>query len=49
MRFTTETQGDYVQLDGRRYVVCDPTYIGADTGEAMPDLKRANARIIRID
>ena len=49
VRFTTETQGDYVQLDGRRYVVCDPTYIGADTGEAMPDLKRANARIIRID
>lgn len=49
VRFTTETSGDHVLLDGRRYVVCDPTYIGADTGEAMPDLKRTTARIIRID
>lgn len=49
VRFTTETSGDYVLLDGHRYIVCDPTYLGAGIGEAMPDLKHTTARIIRID
>lgn len=41
--------GDYVQVGSERYTVCDPTYIGAEVGECMPDLKTVSARIIRID
>lgn len=49
VRFTEQTQGDYVQIGNARYLVCDPTYIGAGTGEAMPQFKRTPARIIRLD
>lgn len=49
VRFTEQTQGDYVQIGDERYVVCDPTYIGAGTGESMPQFKNTPARIIRMD
>lgn len=47
--FREQTAGDYVQVGSERYTVCDPTYIGAEVGECMPDLKTVSARIIRID
>jgi len=47
--FTEQVSGDYVQVGGRKYVVCDPTYMGADVGEAMPEYKKVSARIIRIN
>ena len=39
--------GDYVRVDNRKYVVCDPTYINALAGEAMPQCKTASAQIIK--
>ena len=45
--FDTEVAGDHLQVDGRRYVVCDPTYINANIGEAMPQFKRTAARVVR--
>ena len=27
---------DYIVVDGKRYTICDPTYIGADIGMCMP-------------
>ncbi len=47
--FPTETDGDYIEVDGRKYVVCDPTYIGADIGESMPDLKNENVNVVLIN
>ncbi len=44
-----ELSGDYVKLDGRKYLVCDPTYIGASIGTAMPQFKKTAAEVIRID
>lgn len=41
--------GDYVMLDGQEYIVCDPTYIGASVGDAMPQFKRVGASIIKIE
>ena len=35
-------------LDGRRYIVCDPTYIGSRVGEAMPSFKRTKATVIKL-
>ena len=47
--FDSEVRGDYFTINNRRYVVCDPTYINADIGQAMPQFKETNARIVRID
>lgn len=47
--FAGDVKGDYMQLGNKRYVICDPTYIGSDVGEAMPDLKRTPAEVVRID
>lgn len=36
--FDSEVSGDAVEIDGRRFVICDPTYIGAPVGAQMPGL-----------
>lgn len=43
-----DVEGDYLILDGRRFVVCDPTYIGGRVGEAMPSYKKTKATILRL-
>ena len=48
VKFKEEVSGDYILLDDGKYVVCDPTYIGASIGEAMPSYHNEKARIIRI-
>ena len=32
-----EIEGDYIDYKGKRYLICDPTYINADIGDAMPN------------
>lgn len=49
VRFEADRSGDYVTLDGQKYLVCDPTYIGASIGDAMPRYKRTGAKIIQIE
>ena len=46
--FEEEVAGDYLTLDNRKYIVCDPTYIGASIGNAMPQFKQTSAEIVRI-
>ncbi len=46
--FNEEVEGDYFDVDNRRFTVCDPTYIGAKIGMTMPDLKDVNAKIIKL-
>jgi hypothetical protein len=38
VNFTEPVKGDYVPLDGRKFTICDPTYIGGRVGETMPDM-----------
>lgn len=47
--FNDRVKGDYIQLGAKRYIICDPTYIGSDAGEAMPDIKNTPAEVVRID
>lgn len=47
--FADEVKGDYLKLGNARYVICDPTYIGSDVGDAMPDLKGVTAQVVKID
>lgn len=44
--FTEEIEGDYLMLEGRKYIACDPTYIGADIGMSMPTMKKFNPVVI---
>ena len=45
--FTEEVSGDAVVLaDGSRYVICDPTYIGAPVGRCMDSYKNVSPDVI---
>lgn len=48
VHFNENVTGDYLIVDGERFVICDPTYIGAPIGEAMPQFKNATVDLIRI-
>lgn len=48
VKFKEDVIGDYILLNDGKYIVCDPTYIGAGIGEAMPDCRNEKAVIVRI-
>lgn len=39
VRFQNRPKGDSVEVEGKAYLVCDPTYINADIGREMPAVK----------
>jgi hypothetical protein len=43
-----QTDGDYVVVDGTKYLICDPTYIGANLGAAMPKLEKTGVEVIKL-
>jgi hypothetical protein len=43
-----EVYGSYFNIDGKKYVISDPTYIGAPVGECMPQYQNSSATIIHI-
>lgn len=45
--FDEDIPGDYVRLDGKKYLICDPTYMGAPIGRCMDKFKNVSPRIIR--
>lgn len=47
VRFNENIEGDYVMVGGQKYVVCDPTYIGASIGLAMPQFKNVAAKALK--
>lgn len=46
--FTENVSGDYITINGKRYIVCDPTYIGAPVGLTMPGMDNKVARVIQL-
>ena len=46
VRFTSAVGGDARMYAGQRYVVADPTYIGADVGMEMPQYKDATPNVV---
>lgn len=48
VHFTENINGDYMTIDNKKYLVCDPTYIGASIGDAMPQYETIAAKIIEI-
>lgn len=47
--FTETVTGDHLSINGQRFVVCDPTYIGAPVGRTMPQMNNSTAKVILLD
>lgn len=47
--FNQQVKGDYVLLNGDKYIVCDPTYIGAPVGLTMPNMDNNSANVILLE
>ncbi len=48
VHFTTDAAGDFVSVNNEKYVIADPTYIGASVGRTMPDMDNAKAKVILL-
>jgi hypothetical protein len=48
VQFEDNVQGDYLTVEGKKLIVCDPTYIGAEIGNAMPQFKNTAAEVVRL-
>lgn len=48
VEFKENVQGAGYMLNGRKFTVCDPTYIGADVGEEMPNVAGQGANVILL-
>ncbi|MDE6002780.1 MAG: hypothetical protein K2G76_04710, partial [Prevotella sp.] len=48
VNFPEEVQGDSFIHEGRRFTVCDPTYIGSDVGETMPSVEGKGIKAILL-
>lgn len=42
------TTGDYIMVDDEKYLLCDPTYMGAKLGMGMPQLKDIPIKMIKL-
>lgn len=49
VNFNSQVNGDYITLNGKRFTVCDPTYIGASVGLTMPDMDNKTAKVILLN
>lgn len=50
VHFTTDVKGDNFMLDGKKFVVCDPTYINALVGATMPQFRgNTDISVIPLD
>lgn len=46
--FNESVRGDYLVVNGRRFTICDPTYIGAPVGATMTNMDNKTAQIIPL-
>lgn len=46
--FNGDVEGDAMIINGRKFIICDPTYIGAPVGVQMPDLEYDKAQAILL-
>lgn len=48
VKFTGEVPGDYVMYNDKKYIVCDPTYIGAPIATVMPQYAETTAKVVEL-
>lgn len=47
VRFREDVAGDYLMIGSNKYIVCDPTYIGASIGMTMPTMKAYKPKVLK--
>lgn len=48
VNFPEDVPGDHIMVNGRKFIVCDPTYVGSDVGETMPSMKDKETTVILL-
>ena len=48
VEFNIPVDGDYINLNGRKFTICDPTYICAPIGATMPEMDNQTAKVILL-
>lgn len=48
VRMDGEVKGNYILLDGEKYIVCDPTYMNAEAGRVIPACREMRPKVIRL-
>lgn len=46
VKFNQDVKGDFITYNNQKYIICDPTYINADIGMAMPNYKNVQPSVI---
>ncbi len=44
-----DAKGDYIMINNKRFLICDPTYIGAQIGRTMPGMDNATAKVLLLN
>ena len=47
VKFNENIAGDFVMVGNQKYIICDPTYVGAPIGAAMPVFKNTAAKVLK--
>ena len=48
VKFNSAVEGDYLDLNHGRFIVCDPTYINARVGMAMPNCLQQEVKVYTL-
>ncbi len=48
VKFNYQVNGDAILFNQSKYIVCDPTYIGASIGMCMPEFQRVSPTVIQV-
>lgn len=49
VHFNDDIPGDFFVVNGKRYLVCDPTYINAPIGWTMPGMNNSKAKVYLME
>lgn len=49
VEFTEHVSGDYLNVEGHKYIVCDATYINMPLGHTMPDMDNSKAVVVMLE
>ena len=49
VNFTEDVKGDYIMVGGKKFVVTDPTFIGAPVGRTMTGMDNSKATVILLE
>lgn len=49
VRLNKSVEGDYININRAKYIICDPTYLYSTAGRLMPKYKEEKPKVFRIE